>query len=99
VAFTEDLTQFFDQRDFAVEAVIKDGSAAVRSINVIFDDPRGQVVVFGADIEDALPSALCRTADLEDVEHGFTMTIAGTVYRIVGNQSDGTGTSTVQLRT
>jgi hypothetical protein len=99
VAFDENLTQFFEVGDFAVEAVIKDGSTAVRTISVIFNDPRQDVAIFDSAVESNLPFALCRTSDLEDVEHGFTMAIGGAVYRIVENQSDGTGVSTVQLRT
>lgn len=98
MAFEEDLSQFFDQKDFAVEAVIKSGAAVIRTISVIFNDPTQDVAVFDAEVQSNLPFAQCESSDLVGVTHAHTMTIGATVYRIKDIHSDGTGISIVQLR-
>jgi hypothetical protein len=102
VAFTEDLTQFFDVDEFAVTAVIKSwvarNSTELRTIPVIFNDPMQEVAVFGAEVETNLSFVQCRTSDLAGVTRSHTMTIGGVDYRIAGIASDGTGVSNVQLR-
>jgi hypothetical protein len=101
MAFTEDLSQFFDTDDFAVAAIIKTSAAAVvRNINVIFDKPSNPLALFEGQVTKPMPFVRCRTADVADViANSHTMTIAGTEYRIVEPpEDDGTGVSTVQIR-
>ena len=97
MAFTEDLSQFFDQDDFAVAAIVKTGATVIRTINVIFNNPVQGVNVFDASVETNVPHAICQTADLADVRHGYTMTIDSVVYPIVQINSDGTGMSVMEL--
>lgn len=99
MAFTEVLSTFFDTDDFAVAATIKTGAGVtVRTINVIFDQPRNELALLDARLESPLPFVRCQTADLAGIDHTHTMTINAVVYRIVKRDDDGTGVSTVQLR-
>lgn len=74
--FTEDLTAFLDDADFATEAVFS-GTAA--TVNVIFDDDYTGPL----DVESSGPSALGRAADFVGVVHGQTLTINAVAYVIV----------------
>jgi alcohol dehydrogenase class IV len=96
--FTEDLAQFFDQSEFAVAVVIKNGATTIRTISGIFNTPEQDVAIFDANVEANLPFVQCMTSALAGVTHAHTMTIDSTVYRISNIASDGTGVSTVQLR-
>ncbi|HEV2706247.1 MAG TPA: hypothetical protein VGV59_10010 [Pyrinomonadaceae bacterium] len=97
--FSENLTQFFDLDEFAVEATIKTAAGAtVRTVNVIFNTPQQAVEVLDAGVEAGVPFVECRTSDLDGVTHKHTMTISSVVYRVVKIDDDGTGVSTVQLR-
>lgn len=99
MAFTENLAQFFEQDDFAVAAIIKNGATVIRIISVILNTPTQEVAIFDVGVEANVPFAQCRTSDLVGVKHGFTMTINSVVYRIGDRIDDGTGISTVQLKT
>jgi hypothetical protein len=99
VAFTEELSQFFDTDEHAVAAVVRNkAGATVRTINVILETPQQNVAIFDAEVEAGVPLAHCATADLAGVAHGYTLTIGADVYVIVTHTSDGTGVSTVNLR-
>ncbi len=93
----EDLSLFFE--DFAVPAIVKNGATVIRTINVILSTPTQEIEIFDAGAEINVPFAQCRTSDLVGVKHGFTMTINSVVYRIGDKVEDGTGVSTVQLKT
>lgn len=98
--FAEDLTQFFDPRDFAVEAVIKDaGGAALRTANVVIETPTREAELHGADVMLPTPYAVIRTADAGDVRRGCTLTIGAAVYAVTEPpEDDGTGLTTLRLR-
>jgi hypothetical protein len=98
VAFTEDIAQFFEENDFAVESVVKNGSTVIRTISVILNTPTQETAIFDAGVELNLPFVQCRTSDLAGVRHGFTMTISSVNYQIIAREDDGTGVSTVQLK-
>lgn len=99
MAFTEDLTPFFDTNDFAVEATIKNpDNSTLRTANVIFDDGRQNAGLLNAGIEVPNTTMRCKTADLASVTHNHKVTIGATTYRIINRQDDGTGVSTVALQ-
>jgi hypothetical protein len=98
VAFTEDLSQFFEENDFAVPAIIKNGATVIRTISVIFNTPSQEVEIFDTNFEGNVPFALCRDSDLAGITNAHTMTISSVVYRIAKIEPDGTGVSTVHLR-
>lgn len=89
--FTEDLTAFLDDDDFATAAVFSRGGATV---NVIFDaryqDPLG--------IESAAPRAVGREADFAGIVPGDTLTLNSIAYSIRGHEPDGTGMIAIRLR-
>lgn len=99
MAFTEDLSVFFDTNDFAVVATIKnpDGSK-LRDANVIFDDGRQNAELLNAGIELPNTTMRCQTADLAGVTHNHKVAIGATTYRIINRQDDGAGVSTVALQ-
>ncbi len=100
MAFTEDLTPFFDTGDFAVAATIKTSAGAtVRSINVILTSALAGLQILGAEAIASEPSVLCKTADLAGVVlNSHTITIGAVTYRIVDRKDDGTGVTTLQIR-
>lgn len=93
MAFTEDLTQFFDTDDFGVAATI--GAATVNGIfeNQFLGAP-GEAPVAGT-----VPTFTCRTTDVSSVVSGTsTAVINSATYTVVGIHPDGTGVTTLILR-
>lgn len=99
MAFTEDLSPFFELSDFAVEATIKNGSTTVRTAKVIFDSIAGPLDVLAAEVQAGSPKARIKTDDLAGVVlNTHTIVINSVTYRIVGREDDGTGVSTILLK-
>lgn len=95
----EDLTPFFNLAEHAVAAALKTPEGvAVRTVNVIFWEPVGEVEVGAGEVAHLQPSFQCPTADLEGVRKDYIAVIAGTTYRVVRRENDGTGLSTAWLR-
>lgn len=92
MAFTEDLTQFFDPDEFGVSATI--GAATVSGIfdNQFLGAP-GEAAVASA-----TPTFTCRTADVSSVTSGTTLVISSITYTVVGVHPDGTGVTVLVLR-
>lgn len=92
MAFTEDLTVFFDTDDFG-EAVTIAGS----SVNVIFDNAflgiEGEAVVAATQ-----PMAYARTSDVSSVVAGNTFVRGAVTYYVTGIHPDGTGVTQLILR-
>jgi hypothetical protein len=88
MAFTEDLSVFLSEADFAVSATL--GAA---TFSVIFD--RAHLESLG--ISSTQPVAVGKTSDLAAATGGTSITIAGTAYVVRDNQPDGTGMSTLIL--
>lgn len=93
MAFTEDISAFFDTDDFAVSATV--GAA---TFSVIFDNA---YLSAGGDAAIAGTQPMChaRTADVSGVSIGNTMTINSVAYVVTGLHPDGTGVTAVMLRT
>ncbi len=99
MAFTEDLTVFFDEAEHAVAATLKTSAGVmVRTLTVIVDTPLDELVSLSAGVEAGQPQVLCRTADIAAARHEYQLVIGATTYRIVNHKDDGTGVSTVWLR-
>ncbi|HEX8499282.1 MAG TPA: hypothetical protein VF659_01730 [Pyrinomonadaceae bacterium] len=95
---TDDLSPFFNLDEHAVEAALKTPEGvAVRTIRVILSVPVGEVQVGAAEVTHLQPTFQCATADLEGVRKGYQAVIAGTTYRVVRRENDGTGLSTAWL--
>ena len=80
--FTEDLTDFLDPDDFAVQAVYLG-----QNVNGILD--REFVMVL--DMEAEHPTFTCSAADVLGVAQGQALTVNSTAYTVAGVQPDGTG--------
>ena len=90
--FTEDLAPFLDVAGgFAVDAII--GAATVP---VIFDN--AYLASLGGMVESSGPQCAGKTSDLASAVQGTAITINGQAYTVTGNQPDGTGMTTLQLR-
>lgn len=86
----EDLAAYFDTDEHAVTATWSVGNAAVNGIYEApyFEDLTGAEV---AGIESSQPVFRCLAADVAGVKYGQTLTIGGTVYKILTPRPDGTG--------
>ena len=97
MAFTEDLTPFFDTDDFAVEAVFTRASATIATCNVIYDVPTEYRTMDTVSLAEDAPFLMCRTADIADVEAQDSVTIDGTAYTVAQIKDDGTGVTRIDL--
>jgi hypothetical protein len=93
MAFTEDLTVFLDDDDFAVAATY-DGATSVTGI---FDNDYGAVLGGNAAIAGAVPAFICRAADVAADPRGKALTVSSTAYTVRDFQADGTGMMTLIL--
>lgn len=67
-----------------------------QAFDVVFDTPTiGQ---FAGLVGDAVPVALCKTADVADLTWDSGITIAGTPYTVSAASPDGTGVTRLELR-
>lgn len=96
MAFTENLSLFFDQDGFAVEAVFN-LSPTPRTVSVIFNTPSQSVEMYGTETEADAPNLMARTADLTGVGRAKTVTVNSVIYKVERIAHDGTGVSTVYL--
>lgn len=99
MAFTENFDVFFSNKDFAVEAKITLPDNSTRKISVIFDKQIQTVELLDSTIAANTPNFLCKSEDLSGVKRGNSVAINSVGYVIERMEADGTGTSTVFLRT
>lgn len=89
--FTEDLSVYFREADFGTAAVYSGSGETVTGIlDSEYLEPMGRV-------QASQPVFLCRTADVPSATHGQTLTVGETVYKLVGVEPDGTGTTVLRL--
>lgn len=100
MAFTEDLSVFFDTKTgFADDAVINLSPTGTRRVKVIFNTPTQSVQIFDSSIEADAPNLQVETSDLTGVRKGReTITVRGRTYSIEKIADDGTGLSTLYLK-
>jgi hypothetical protein len=90
---------FFNSDEFAVSAALTSGGTT-RTIAVIFDAPTRVIdPVTGIAVEIRDYSCLAIATDVAAVIHGDTIVINGVTYAITGVEPDGTGVTTLILRT
>ncbi|MCP4228734.1 MAG: hypothetical protein GY771_01115 [bacterium] len=92
MAFTENISDFFDTDDFAVAATWNAQTVNGIFDNEYFDEPGG------VGIEGSTPVFLCAAADVNGIAHDDDITINGTAYKVVGVQPDGTGAVELKLQ-
>jgi len=98
VAFTENLNEFLNTDDFAVEATFTPSVGDAATIYGIFDaeyvtiDPGGTV-----GISTAAPVFQARTVDVVGA-YGGTLAVNSTTYDIIEVRPDGTGMTTLILQ-
>lgn len=95
MAFTEDLSVFFNTGDFAVAATFTHAASSPVTVNVLFDaayaDPLG--------IEGSHPRAHGVVADFTpSISQGDTLVIGSTTYKIKSVHPDNTGVVTLILQ-
>ena len=96
--FSENLNQFFETDDFAVDAVINFGSNQTRNVKVIFETPSQSVEIYDTSIEADAPRLSCKTSDLVSVKGNDTVTVQTKTYTIERIGHDGTGISFLYLK-
>ena len=97
MAFTEDLSLFFDvSGGFAVAAVITMGSST-RSIPVIFNDPTQSVEIYDTSVEAGAPFLQAQATDVAGVKKGHTAQVNSVTYKIERVHRDGTGLAILYL--
>jgi len=99
MAFTENLDQFFDDSDFAVDAVFNLSPSGTRTVKTIFDTPTQSVDIYDTSIEADAPFLRCKTADLSNVKINANVLIGAVNYKVKRITNDGTGVSIVYLKT
>lgn len=94
MAFTEDLSEFFDTtHGFGVTATYNGATP----INGIFDAAYFEPEAGFGGIQLSQPVFLCRTADVPSATHGQTLVVNSVNYQIVGVEPDGTGMTLLKL--
>lgn len=90
---TDDLSAFFDENHFAVDATWK--GCAVRGI---FDNEFAEVEVGEVAVEGTQPRFMCKTSDVVALVADEDFTVGGVTYKTIRQEPDGTGISLVILR-
>lgn len=94
MAFTEDLTVFFNTDDFAVVVTKVDET----TFDAIFDNAEYQVQDGDQVVSMRQPELLCRESDVSSLSQGDTLTVNGTNYTLAKPEPDGTGIIRLVLR-
>ena len=93
MAFSEDLSEFFDVDDFAITATWNSQSVKGIFDNEYFDETGG------VGVESSNPVFMCTAADVSGIAEGDAITINATAYTVAGPpQPDGTGAVIIQLQ-
>lgn len=98
MAFTEDMTVFFDTTDFADTGDLhqaKDGTGV--DVNGNFDEESVFIDAGYAGVDSSGPSFTCATSDIDRTHRNWHLNVNGVEYKIVRVQPDGSGVSVCQL--
>jgi len=94
----ENLDDFLDAEEFAVQAVIELQDATSRTVTGIYDDPYLNAELGEYDMDTSRPRFTCKETDVQGVTRGDTISIDGTVMDIMTSpQPDGTGVALLDL--
>lgn len=100
---TTDLSIFFNDDEFAVEATYTPGVGSAVKFNVLLDDIYSGSSPFEAEVDTTRPQALAKTSDVSGYAIGTALSISGTTYYIIGKHKDpesgGQGTTLLILST
>lgn len=97
MAFTEDLSTFFDEDEFAVEAVFSRDGNEIARCSVILDVPTEYVAFDNVSVAADAPFCLAKTADVNAIKRKDLCTIADVEYVVAQIKHDGTGVTRVEL--
>lgn len=92
MAFTEDLTPFFDLGGFATQDLL--GGV---SVSGLFDRPSQAAQVGAYGLSSSAPTYMLPTAQVPGNVIGAALVHAGVTYAVVAHEPDGTGVSTLIL--
>lgn len=92
----EPLDEYVDPAIFGTVATYTLGHA-ISLINVVFLKPYEALRLGTIEIENAAPTAICRSADVPGVDHTATLTIDGVTYYVHEVKPDGTGITELVL--
>ena len=98
MAFVEDISEFFDDSDFAVIADFMPASGGQCRIKGIFD--KEYFAVDGGEVigvSGNQPKFMCETAKIRDAAYDDDIRILDKLYKIISIQDDGTGVTTLLL--
>jgi hypothetical protein len=99
--FAEDVSQFFDQGEFAVEAVftreVGGETVEVATASVIFNDPSHEVALGQANVEEPAPFLMAPAASLAAVRRRDAVAVNGAGYTVERLHPDGTGLTIAYL--
>lgn len=99
MAFTEDLSVFFDDDDFATSvSIMQVDGAGTLSVSGIWDDAYNEAPLGLAGMATSGPRLTCAAADVRGVDVDDVLTKDGTQYRISELQPDGTGVMVLTLK-
>lgn len=97
MAFSEDLSQFFDLEDFAVEAVFSRDGNNIATVNVIFDSPTEAIQFDQMEVAADNPFCIAKTSEIANVRRRDTATIEDVAYKVTAIKHDGTGVTRIDL--
>jgi hypothetical protein len=95
--FAEDVSLFFDQGEFAVEAVFTRAGAEVATASVIFNAPSHEVNFGQAAVEESAPFLMAPSASLAAVRRKDAVAVNGADYFVERLHPDGTGMTVAYL--
>lgn len=99
MAFTEDLSVFFQVADFGVTATWTPSSTGVdQAINGIFDAQSTELPSSSPDVLTSAPRFLCAEADVSDMAENDDVLVNDTSFLVSYVDPDGTGVANVFLK-
>ena len=97
MAFSEDLSQFFDTDDFAVEAVFSRDGNNIATVKVICDSPTEAIQFEQVEVAADNPFCTAKTSEIASVRRRDTATIGDVAYKVTAIKHDGTGVTRIDL--
>lgn len=95
----EDLDDFLQLDDFAVEGIVKAGGTGTpRTIVGIFDDPYLNAQLGEYELDSSAPRFTVKETEAAGILRGDTLEVAGKVFDVLSSpQQDGTGMAVIAL--
>ena len=101
MAFTEDLTVFFDTLGFAEDAEINLPESVKRTVKIILNTPSQDIQIFETAVETDLPNVMIKTVDTDGVKtqrDTIKILSLNKSFKINRIAHDGTGVSTLYFK-